>query len=140
MPESLILLRVFFSTYVCRTTEIFKLCLTVLYSNYLDDLNVTSVSDRKTLLESADHFTGSVEKCLKTITEAFASSDEKESEEQGAKFSGFPELLPTIGEEDELEEEETQSCEPLKSCTPVVNSDMLDKKFKYQCNSDDKGK
>lgn len=94
----------------------------------IDDLNITSISDRQILLQSVAAFTGNVEDCIKTgssqsplITsfndvedvntrcepemEVLKTNEKDREEETTTAFPAFAELLPTIGEEEEIDEE-----------------------------------
>ena len=94
----------------------------------IDDLNITNVNDRDVLLQSVAGFTGTVEDYIKagsltqsSLITSFADeedcentrcepemevrkSNEDDCEEKTTKFPAFAEFLPTIGEEDEMNE------------------------------------
>ena len=110
-----------------------------------DDLNITNMDDRDILLQSVAAF----EDCTKTdslnlssLITSFADDDVQENtkcqpemevimkdeenafEEKTTKFPAFAELLPTIGEEDEINDGgEKVSNQPLTMISTVESND-----------------
>ena len=104
-----------------------------MYLNNLDDFDITSTIDRKTLLESVGHFTGNIEECLTKESSAISQGEFKAT----ILPAGLPELLPTIGEEEELEVREKNDCNEPSIFIPC--EDMHKNDQKSQSNEDDEG-
>lgn len=134
--------------------------LILLIDNYclkIDDLNITNVNDRDVLLQSVAAFTGTVEDYIKTgsltqssLITSFANEEDSENarcepemevlksneddyEEKTTKFPAFTELLPTIGEEDEINEgEEKINPVPLTTISSGENNDDVNQVVKLE--------
>ena len=114
----------------------------------LDDLNITNINDRDILLQSVAAF--NVEDCTKpglltesSLITSFADDDNHENtkcqpemevmknnenaEEKTTKFPAFAELLPTIGEEDEIDDGgQKVSNQPLTLISSSSNDDVIE--------------
>lgn len=133
------------------------------YCFKIDDLNITNENDRDILLQSVAAFTGTVD-CIKTGSQTQTSlittfadeeasenitcepemevlkSNEDDCEEKTTKFPAFAELLPTIGEEDEINEgEEKIYSVTLTTISSGENDDVIQMKLE-KSEENSKGK
>ena len=133
------------------------------YCFKIDDLNITNENDRDVLLQSVAAFTGTVD-CIKAGSETQTSlittfadeeasenitcepkmevltSNDDDCEEKTTKFPAFAELLPTIGEEDEINEgEEKIHSVTLTTISSGENNDVIQMKLE-KSEENSKGK